>query len=40
MPTPRFGATDWAANGSDTCTVDAQLIGIRVKYTINAGDDT
>lgn len=29
-----------AANGSDTCTVDAKLIGIRVKYTINAGDDS
>lgn len=29
-----------AASGSDTCAVDAKLIGIRVKYTVNAGDDS
>lgn len=29
-----------ADNGSDTCTVDAQLIGVRIKYTVNAEDDS
>lgn len=29
-----------AANGSDTCTVDAQLLGVRIKYAVNAGDDS
>lgn len=29
-----------ADNGSDTCTVDAKLLGVRIKYTVNAGDDT
>jgi hypothetical protein len=29
-----------ATNGSDTCAVDARLIGIRLKITTNAVDDT
>jgi hypothetical protein len=29
-----------AASGSDTYTQDARLIGIRVLYTVNAGDDS
>lgn len=29
-----------ADNVSDTCTADAKLLGIRVKYTVNAGDDS
>lgn len=28
-----------ADNGSDTCAVDAKLIGVRIKYTIDAGTD-
>lgn len=29
-----------AANGSDTSVVDAQLVGIRIKYNVNARDDS
>lgn len=29
-----------ADNGSDTLAADAKLIGVRIKYTVNAGDDT
>lgn len=29
-----------AANGSDTCAVDARLVAVRIKYTVNAGDDS
>jgi hypothetical protein len=29
-----------AANGSDTLAVDARLIAVRIKYTVNAADDT
>lgn len=29
-----------ADNGADTCTVDARLIAVRIKYTINAVDDS
>lgn len=28
-----------AANGSDTLAADAKLIGVRINYTVNAGDD-
>lgn len=29
-----------ASNGSDTCSVDAKLIGIRLNFTTNAADDS
>jgi hypothetical protein len=29
-----------AASGSDTCAVDAKLIGVRLAFSTNAKDDT